>query len=129
LPRVINGRAVTVALGQKGKGKTMQFNTDKMCANEIRKGALLITKASDIDMDMGCYGEVAVNPHSGNVYLWLEEYPFSLFIGLGGSDRIMACWNSGYTDKEEIIDAHDATLHDLETWAENLNQIDEEENA
>ena len=51
-----------------------------LCANALRKVALLITKASDLGMDISGYGEAAENQHSGNVYLWLEDYPFTLFI-------------------------------------------------
>lgn len=98
----------------------MQITSDTMCANEIRKAALLITKAADIGMDVSGYGEAAVNPYSGNVYLWLEDYPFTLYIGLGGGDTIHACWSHPETGEDETICAHDLTLHALETWAEEL---------
>lgn len=100
-----------------------------LCANAIRKIALIITKAADIGMDLSCYGLAGENNHSGNVYLWLEDYNFSLYIPLGGSDRIKACWSNQYNGDEEIIDAHDMTLHDLETWAEALTDAAEEECA
>ena len=96
-----------------------------LTANELRKAALLITKAADLEMDVGGYGETAVNNSNGNVYLWLEDYPFSLFIPLGGSDRIHACWSDPYFGDEETIDAHDLTLHDLEAWAEALTEATE----
>jgi hypothetical protein len=100
----------------------MQITSDTMCANEIRKAALLITKAADIGMDVSGYGEAAANPYSGNVYLWLEDYPFALYIGPSGGDTIYACWSNPYNDDEETICAHDLTLHDLETWAEELTE-------
>lgn len=96
-----------------------------LCSNALRKVALLITKAADLEMNLGGYGEAGENNASGNVYLWLEDYPFSLFIGLGGSDRVKACWSDPYTGDEEIIDAHDLTLHDLEAWADGLTEAAE----
>ena len=100
-----------------------------LCANAIRKVALLITKAAEIDMDLSNYGEAGENGHNGNVYLWLEDYAFSLYIPLSGSDRIKACWSNIYNGEEEITDAHDMTLHDLETWAEELTEAADAEFA
>ena len=99
----------------------MEFKTQHMTSNQARKMALLIIKAAEMEMDLSGYGETAVNPHSGNVYLWLEDFPFTLFIGCGGLDRVQACWTNPYTGEEEFIEAHDLTLHDLETWAGELN--------
>jgi hypothetical protein len=86
-----------------------------LCVNELRKVAILVTKAVGIGMNPGSYGEAGVNGSNGNVYVWLEDYPFSLFIDLSGDDRIQACWNG--ENSEGIIDATDMSLHDLETWA------------
>lgn len=106
----------------------MDFQTQHMTANEARKMALLIMKAADIEMNLSGYGECAVNPNSGNVYLWNEGYPFSLYIAPSGGDRIWACWVNPETGEEEFTDAHDMTLHDLETWAETLeDQLEDAE--
>lgn len=99
---------------------------ENLCANAIRKIALLITKASDLGMNLSGYGHAAENNSNGNVYLWLEDYPFALYIPLCADDAIHACWSSFYTDDEETIDASDMTLHDLEAWADALNTKDEE---
>ena len=105
----------------------MQFNSTNMTSNEIRKAALLITKAADMGMDLSGYGECAVNQHSGNVYLWLEDYPFTICIGPGGNDRIWACWSNPENGEEEFTATHSMTLHDLETWAEELSaQVEED---
>jgi hypothetical protein len=93
-----------------------------LCANALRKIALLITKAADLGMDLSGYGQAAENKYSGNVYLWLEDYAFTLYIGLGGNDRINALWSNPYDGEEETIDTHDLTLLDLETWAQELNE-------
>jgi hypothetical protein len=93
--------------------------------NALRKVALLITKAADMGMDLGGYGFADENPHNGNVYLWMEDYNFTLYIPLGGPDRIMAVWDNPYTGDEEIEDTHDKTLHNLETWADSLTEAAE----
>ena len=107
----------------------MQFDSTNMTSNEIRKAALLIVRADELGMDLGGYGEAAVNKSSGNVYLWLEDYPFTLYVGPCNRDRIQACWTNPETGEEEFIDAHDMTLHNLEEWAEALTQSIEEETA
>lgn len=95
----------------------MNINTENMCSNEIRKIGLLITEASRLDMDLSGYGEIGINQSSGNVYLWLEDYPFSLFIGLG-SDELHACWTNSENGDEEFISAKDNSLSDLYQWCE-----------
>lgn len=95
----------------------MNINTENMVSNEIRKIGLLINEASRLDMDLSGYGEVGVNQSSGNVYLWLEDYPFALFIGLG-SDDVQACWTDSETGDEEITSTNNMSLDDLNQWVE-----------
>jgi hypothetical protein len=102
----------------------MEINQN-LGANAPRKMALLITKASDLGMKLSSYGEVGENDRSGNVYLWLEDYPFTLFIDLG-SDDIQACWNSAMTDREEIIEVGKKCLFELESWAYKLENEDQQ---
>jgi hypothetical protein len=99
--------------------------TQELCGNAKRKVGLLIKKACELDMNIMGFGEAGENPHSGNVYLWLEDYPFCLFIDLG-SDDIQACWNSAMTDKEETIEVEEMTLEELEAWAYKLENEDQE---
>ena len=102
----------------------MEINSN-LCSNAIRKIALLITKASDLRMDISGYGFADENTSSGNVYLWLEDYFFTLFIGLG-SDNIYALWTN-FNDGEEIeIDIENMSLFDIEHWAQNLAYESEE---
>ena len=102
----------------------MEINQN-LCGNAKRKVGILIKKACELDMNIMGYGEVGENPHSGNVYLWLEDYPFCLFIDLG-SDDIQACWNSAMTDREETIEVEGMTLEELEAWAYKLENEDQE---
>ena len=102
----------------------MEINSN-LCSNAIRKIALLITKASDLGMDISGYGFADENTSSGNVYLWLEDYSFTLYIGLG-FDTIYALWTN-FNDGEEIeINIENMSLFDIKHWAQNLARESEE---
>lgn len=103
----------------------MNIITDNMCTNEVRKAGLLLTKAAELGMDATGYGELGVNLNTGNVYLWLEDYAFTLYIGLG-SDRIHALWTSSEDGTEESITLEDCTqLDTIEGWAEFCQREDD----
>lgn len=91
--------------------------SQELCGNELRKSALLITEASRLGMNISGYGEVGVNQSNGNVYLWLEDYAFALFIDLG-SDDIQACWSDFDSGNEEFINVNNMSLYELEAWCE-----------
>jgi hypothetical protein len=94
--------------------------TANLCSNATRKIGLLITKASDLGMDIGGYGEASENTSSGNVYLWLEDYSFTLYIGLG-SDSIYAVWTNSDNGDETVIEVTSTTrLDDLYQWCDGL---------
>jgi hypothetical protein len=98
--------------------------SQNLCSNAIRKGALLITKADDLGMRLDGYGELGENSSNGNVYLWLEDYNFTLYIDLG-SDDIKALWSSPIDDREEIISLEDMSYLDIEEWSFDLdNQVE-----
>ena len=90
-------------------------------ANQLRKIALLITKASDLGMDVSGYGFADENPNSGNVYLWLEDYPFCLYIGLG-SDEVWVNWSDPYDGEEHDVEVEDMSADDLFNWCEELQR-------
>jgi hypothetical protein len=93
--------------------------TSNLCSNATRKIGLLITKASDLGMDISGYGIADENKNSGYVYLWLEDYMFTLYIGLG-SDSIYASWSNPNNGEEEETDTDNKSLDELESWASNL---------
>lgn len=88
-------------------------------SNATRKIALLISKASELGMDVSGYGFADENNNSGSVYLWLEDYPFTLYIGLG-SDEIFANWSNPNDGEEEDIEVTGRSLDNLITWAKDL---------
>lgn len=102
----------------------MEINT-KVCGNELRKIGMLIVKASELGMDVSGYGCADVNKWSGNVYLWLEDYQFTLFIGLG-SDDIYALWSNPEDGEEIEVKVDNMRLIDLDNWANDLNNQAEE---
>lgn len=96
-----------------------------LCSNATRKVGLLIVKASELGMDLSGYGFADENCNSGNVYLWLEDYPFTLYIGLG-SDTIYALWTNPNDGEEIETETEGKTLSELEDWAAQLYSESEE---
>jgi hypothetical protein len=105
---------------RKGVRK-MEINNKNMCNNEVRKVGLLITEASRLGMDVSGYGMADVNQNSGNVYLWLEDYPACLYIGLSGDDEIYACY-SDPEDGEEFETTTDdwSSVDDMYEWVDSI---------
>lgn len=67
----------------------MEIKTEKMCSNEIRKIALIMTRVTEkLGWDISGYGHAAVNENSGNTYVWLEDYPVTPYIALSGGDKV-----------------------------------------
>jgi hypothetical protein len=99
--------------------------TQELCSNAKRKVGLLIKKACELDMNIMSFGEAGENQSNGNVYLWLEDYPFSLYIDLG-SDDIKACWSSAIDGEEEIIEVGKKCLFELQSWAYKLEESDQQ---
>ena len=97
-----------------------------LCSNATRKIGLLITKASELGMDVSGYGMADENQNSGYVYLWLEDYPFTLYIGLG-SDSIYALWTNMNDGEEVEVEVGSMSLDDLMQWTNELEVIAEHE--
>jgi hypothetical protein len=106
----------------------MEINA-KMSTVELEKVGALLVKGGQLGMKLSGYGEIAVNPHSGNVYMWLEDYDFCLYDGPSDHD-IMACWSSSEDGREEFMAVTDGvTLHALESWARANREQDEKLHA
>jgi len=103
----------------------MELKTN-LCSNAVRKIGLLITKAAELGMQLDRYGFADENKNSGNVYLWLEDCPFTLYIGLV-SDNVYALWSNPNDGEEIELDISKMNLSQLEDWAYAL--YDSAENA
>lgn len=90
-----------------------------LCSNATRKIGLLIVCAANLGMDISGYGDAEENQNSGNVFLWLEDYPFTLYIGLG-SDTIYAMWSNPDDGEEHEIAVGSQSLDDLCDWCYSL---------
>jgi len=102
---------------------------NNLCTNAIRKVALLITKATDLGMDLSDYVKAGESPSNGDVYLWAQDYGFVLYIPLCADDRAHALWTSVYTDEEETIAIDGMNLRALEHWAYDLTEQAERASA
>lgn len=77
--------------------------------------AKLIQKAAKLGMDLGGYGELAYNSTYGNTYLWLEDYPFTLYIS-DFDNTIKALYTCSYDGEDWERNAGNS-LDKLEAWA------------
>jgi len=98
-----------------------------LAANQLRKVALLITAAAWLGMDVSGYGQADENKSSGYVYLWLEDYPFTLFIGPSG-DEVCAIWTNSEDGEEHECELGNLSLDDLYVWVNQLEQASEDSN-
>ena len=87
---------------------------------QARNAGRLLVKASDLGMDVTGYGELAYNGCSGNTYLWLEDYQFTLFISDFDS-TIKASYSCPYDGEETERNAGN-DLEKLEKWCERLQR-------
>lgn len=82
----------------------MQIESKKMCSNELRKVALIMTRISSLGWDVSGFGFANVNENSGNTYVWLEDYPVTPYIGLSDDEicYLYSCPECGHEwDVEE----------------------------
>lgn len=102
----------------------MTTNYDNMCKWELEKAIFLQKIAVDLGMDLTGYGEVAVNKSSGYVYLWLEDYSFTLYMPIACKlvkTDVYALWTSPEDGEFEVQLNNNSTLNSIELWAQKLN--------
>jgi len=97
----------------------MQIN-ENLGNNAYRKIAKILTKASDLGMDLSSDGYADENKSSGHVYLAMTDYNFTLFISLG-ADEVQALWFSSVDGEEVEIEVGEMSLDDLHLWACDLD--------
>jgi hypothetical protein len=104
----------------------MEINNKNLGNKQLRKIALLMTKASDLGMNLSSYGFADENQNSGYTYLWLEDYPFTLFMA-SNSEEVWACWSNPEDGEETVTNVIDEmTLDNLYDWVADLEQQTEE---
>lgn len=104
----------------------MTPNYEKMCKWEIEKAVFLQSISVDLGMNIADYGKCAINPNSGYTYLWLEDYPFTLYMPISCELKktdIYALWSNPEDGEEfEIKLEKNTTLNDLYYWVEKLEK-------
>jgi hypothetical protein len=104
----------------------MEINNKNLGNKQLRKIALLMTKASDLGMNLSSYGFADENPNSGYTYLWLEDYPFTLYM-YSDSEDVWACWSNPEDGEESVTEVIDGMNLDLlYDWVYDLEQQSEE---
>ena len=96
----------------------MEYKLDDMCDWERRKAIFLMGVAEDLGINLNSYGEVAVSKNSGYVYVWSENYNFSLYMPINcelQKSDIVALWSCLECGQEEETQLREEdTLKDIE---------------
>lgn len=98
--------------------------SEKLQGWELEKGLYLINIASKLKMELNEYTIIDVNNNSGYVYLWCENYNFSLYMPIN-CDLIKADVYALYTNfengEESEISCKDFThVSQIEDWCEEV---------
>lgn len=94
-----------------------------MCGWELQKARYLLTVAGGLGMDVSGYGELAVNPNSGNTYIWLEDEPFTLYMPINcelSTNDVWLAWDCPNCGHEEETELGDKNHRDCLDWVESL---------
>lgn len=105
----------------------MEFKLSNMGNWERQKAVFLMGVAEEIGYSLEGYGEVAVNSNSGYVYIWSENYSFSLYMPIScelQKSDIYALWSCGNCGTEEEYNL--TKEDDLNTIEEEINKIEKE---
>jgi hypothetical protein len=98
----------------------MKIDSTNFCSWEFDKALFICKMARQLGMDLDGYGEMNVNKNSGYTYLWLEDYPFTLFMNINCELEKKDVWvlfNDSYTgeETEETLDSFSG-LDDIYEW-------------
>lgn len=98
---------------------------NNMCNWERKKAIYLMNIAENkLDMNLNDYGFLDVNQNTGNVYIWLENYPFSLYLPINcelTENDIYVLYTDTETgeETEETLDKFE-DLNDIYKWIEKI---------
>lgn len=115
---------------KENKMSKLEFNVSSMCKWERQKAMYLLEVADRLDMDTKGHGQLAVNQNSGNTYLWLEYYPFCLFMPIScelDDSGVYASYYDPNDGEETEICVKGMSLQELYTWVESLEKPEDEE--
>ena len=106
----------------------MNYKLDTMGSWERKKACFLMEVAESLGMDLDGCGELAVNPNSGYTYLWLEDYPLTLYMPINcelkKSDVYVLVEDPETGEEIEKPLSEFTTLDEIWDWAINY-EIDE----
>lgn len=113
----------------------MNVDFSKLGTWESDKALFLVNTAKKLGMDISGYGELAVNPNSGYTYIWLEDYPFTLYMPIScelTEEDVWVLWTSS-EDGEETEDTLDTfmkadnPLKSIYEWVKVCEMTEEED--
>jgi hypothetical protein len=104
------------------------MNLDKlntMCNWERKKAIYLMNVAeNELNLDLDGYGEIGVNQNSGNVYLWIENFNFSLFMPINCelqlSDIYVHYFNFETGEESEKLLTDFDNIKDIYNWIDKI---------
>lgn len=108
----------------------MEINFKKIGNWERSKAIYLLSVADQLGIDLDGYGELNVNPRSGNTYLWFEDYNFCLYMPINCElcrGDVWVAWTDPENGDEEEISLDNMTLQDIEKWVEGLEKEREDQ--
>ena len=99
--------------------------SDKLQGWELEKALYLINIANKIKMELNEYTIIDVNNNSGYVYLWNENYNFSLYMPINcelQKSDVYALYSDFDNGEETEIDLSDINhVNELEVYFGNLH--------
>ena len=99
--------------------------SEKLQGWELEKALFLINTANKINMELNEYTIVDVNNNSGYVYLWNENYNFSLYMPINcelQKSDVYALYSDFDNGEETEIDLSDINhVNELELYFGNLH--------
>ena len=108
----------------------LQFGLSEMCKWERQKAMYLLEVADRLGMDTEGYGQLAVNNGSGNTYLWLEDYPFCLFMPIScdlDDSGVYANYSDLNDGEETEVCVKGMSLDELYAWVKTLENQEGDE--
>ena len=89
---------------------------------QLEKVGALLVRAGKLGMDVSGYGCADENPNSGYVYLWLEDYNFTLYIDILWSGIFAMYTNSEDGEETEMEVEATTTLCEINDWVATLEE-------